>query len=109
MGETGAFRDRSGGAAKIGGHVRPLDRYGTRLGRAFGPLRSGQDNLADLSPTIESYKTLVAKANAKDLHVIVENHGSAAAHPEELVNVLKTAGAGALPDFGNFPDEAASR
>jgi len=66
----------------------------------------GLINLADLAPTIDSYQTLVARAQAKDLRVIVENHGSAAAHPEQLVKVLKASGAGALPDFGNFPDEA---
>jgi len=65
----------------------------------------GKINLADLAPTIESYKTLVAHGRAKDIRVIVENHGSAAAHPEELVKVLQASGAGALPDFGNFPDE----
>jgi len=62
-------------------------------------------NLADLSPTVESYKTLVARGRPKDIRVIVENHGSAAAHPEQLVKILNDSGAGALPDFGNFPDE----
>jgi sugar phosphate isomerase/epimerase len=62
-------------------------------------------NLEDLSPTIESYKTLVARGRTKDIRVIVENHGSAAAHPEQLVKILVDSGAGALPDFGNFPDE----
>jgi sugar phosphate isomerase/epimerase len=61
-------------------------------------------NLADLSPTIESYKTLVVRGRSKDVRVIVENHGSAAAHPEQLVKILNDSGAIALPDFGNFPD-----
>ena len=62
-------------------------------------------NLADPSPTIDSYKTLVSRGRAKDIRVIVENHGTASKHPEELVQILKASGAGALPDFGNFPDE----
>lgn len=62
-------------------------------------------NLADPSPTIDSYKTLVSHGRAKDIRVIVENHGTASQHPEELVEILKASGAGALPDFGNFPNE----
>lgn len=62
-------------------------------------------NLADPSLTIDSYKTLVSRGRAKDIRVIVENHGTASKHPEELVQILKASGAGALPDFGNFPDE----
>jgi len=62
-------------------------------------------NLADPSPTIESYKALVSRGRAKDIRVIVENHGTESKHPEELVQILKASGAGALPDFGNFPDE----
>ena len=62
-------------------------------------------NLADPSPTIDSYKTLVARGRAKDIRVIVENHGTASQHAEELVQILKASGAGALPDFGNFPNE----
>jgi hypothetical protein len=62
-------------------------------------------NLADPSPTIDSYKTLVSHGCAKDIRVIVENHGTASQHPEELVEILKASGAGALPDFGNFPNE----
>ena len=63
-------------------------------------------NLDDLSPTIQSYKTLVAYGAARNVEVSVENHGSASAHPEQLSEVLKQSGAAALPDFGNFPDDA---
>jgi len=62
-------------------------------------------NLPDPSPTVDSYKTLVSRGRAKDIRVIVENHGTASQHPEELVQILKASGAGALPDFGNFPNE----
>jgi sugar phosphate isomerase/epimerase len=64
----------------------------------------GTIDLADLAPTIASYKTLVTYARARNIDLIVENHGTAAAHPEELAAILKASGAGALPDFGNFPD-----
>jgi sugar phosphate isomerase/epimerase len=62
-------------------------------------------NLGDLAPTIASYRTLVEYAAPKGIDVVVENHGTASRYPEALVEVLKASGAGALPDFGNFPDE----
>jgi len=69
----------------------------------------GKMNPEDLSPTAESYKRLAAYARPKGVHVIIENHGGVGSeHPEELVKLFKLAGAdtvGALPDFGNFPDE----
>ncbi len=69
----------------------------------------GKMNPEDLSPTVESYKRLAAYARPKGVHVIIENHGGVGSeHPEELVKLFKLAGAdtvGALPDFGNFPDE----
>jgi sugar phosphate isomerase/epimerase len=70
----------------------------------------GKFNPADLSPTLESYKRLAAYGRAKGVHVIIENHGGVGSeHPEELVKFFEQAGpdvVGALPDFGNFPDEA---
>ena len=63
-------------------------------------------NLADLSPTVSSYRSLVSHGAARGVEVAVENHGSASAHPEQLAEVLRASGAAALPDFGNFPDDA---
>jgi hypothetical protein len=63
-------------------------------------------NLSELSPTIASYRTLVAYGAARQVEVSVENHGSASAHPGQLAEVLRRSGAAALPDFGNFPDDA---
>ncbi len=80
-----------------------IDRAG-ELGSPSVRCDPGTINLADLSPTIASYKTLVTYARARNIDLIVENHGTAAAHPEELAAILKASGAGALPDFGNFPD-----
>jgi len=68
----------------------------------------GKMNPADLSPTISSYKALASYGSSKNIVVIIENHGGVGSeHPEELVHLFKGVGknCGALPDFGNFPDE----
>jgi sugar phosphate isomerase/epimerase len=65
----------------------------------------GVVNLDDPSLTIDAYKQLAAYAAGKGIEVVVENHGPIAKHPEALVDILKAAGVGSLPDFGNFPDE----
>jgi len=63
-------------------------------------------NLNDLTPTIASYRNLVEYGRSRGVDVIVENHGSASEHPEQLAEVLQRSGAGSLPDFGNFPNSA---
>jgi sugar phosphate isomerase/epimerase len=69
----------------------------------------GKMDPAHLEPTIQSYKALANYGGAKGIHVIIENHGGVGSeHPEELVKLFKGVGGsyvGALPDFGNFPDE----
>jgi len=69
----------------------------------------GKMDPKDLAPTLESYKALAAYGKSKGIQVIVENHGGVGSeHPEELISVFKRVGStffGALPDFGNFPDE----
>jgi sugar phosphate isomerase/epimerase len=64
---------------------------------------------ADLTPTVASYKNLASYGKARNVQVIIENRGRVASeHPEQLVRLFKLVGAssmGALPDFGNFPDE----
>lgn len=69
----------------------------------------GKINTNDLAPTIASYRALASYGASKKIHVIIENHGGVGSeHPEELVELFKAVGGnlGALPDFGNFPDEA---
>jgi sugar phosphate isomerase/epimerase len=61
-------------------------------------------NLDDPSLTIDSYRKLVAHGRSRNIAVNVENHGKAAAHPEELAKILQASRASALPDIGNFPD-----
>jgi sugar phosphate isomerase/epimerase len=63
-------------------------------------------NVDDPSLTIDAYRQLAAYARGKSIKVVVENHGEISKTPETLVKILKESGVGALPDFGNFPDEA---
>jgi hypothetical protein len=64
----------------------------------------------NLERTAESYKALADFAAPRGVHVIIENHGGVGSeHPEELIKLFKLVGLtrlGALPDMGNFPDEA---
>jgi sugar phosphate isomerase/epimerase len=62
-------------------------------------------NLEDPSLTIDAYRQLAAHAAGKGIKVVVENHGEISKNPDVLVKILKASGVGALPDFGNFPDE----
>lgn len=62
-------------------------------------------NLEDPALTIDAYKQLAAHAASRGITVVVENHGEISKNPDVLVRILKGAGIGALPDFGNFPDE----
>jgi sugar phosphate isomerase/epimerase len=70
----------------------------------------GKMDANNLEPTTESYKALATYGKSKGVHVIIENHGGVGSeHPEELVKLFKMVGVthlGALPDFGNFPNEA---
>ena len=66
----------------------------------------GNVNLDDPSLTIDSYRQLASYARGKGIRVVVENHGEIAKSPDTLVQILNAAGVGALPDFGNFPDQA---
>ncbi len=65
----------------------------------------GMVNLEDPALTIDAYRQLAAHAAAKGITVVVENHGQISKNPDVLVTILRAAGVGALPDFGNFPDE----
>lgn len=85
-----------------------LYKKGIDLAAALGSpsVRCDPGNVRDdPSPTIESYRALIAYAKPKGMGVIVENHGGISANPEKLVSILKASGARALPDIGNFPDE----
>jgi sugar phosphate isomerase/epimerase len=56
----------------------------------------------------ESFSELAGYAAQAGLNVIIENHGGLSSHPDELVslfNMVDKPNFGALPDFGNFPEE----
>jgi sugar phosphate isomerase/epimerase len=69
----------------------------------------GKLNPEDLTPTVDSYTELAAYGKSKGIDVLIENHGGVGSeHPEELIKLFTRVGGtfiGALPDFGNFPDE----
>jgi sugar phosphate isomerase/epimerase len=68
----------------------------------------GKINPENLAPTVASYRRLSDYGASKGIAVIVENHGGVGSeHPEELVRIFQQVGSkwfGALPDFGNFPN-----
>jgi sugar phosphate isomerase/epimerase len=59
--------------------------------------------------TIDSFKQLSTYAKLKKVRVIIENHMGGHGAPQDLLALFKAVGGdqvGALPDFGNWPDEA---
>jgi sugar phosphate isomerase/epimerase len=79
-----------------------------QLGASSVRCDPGAFNPDDLTLTIESYRRLVAYGRTKDVIVLIENRGEMGSqHPEALVQLFLAVGGlfiGALPDFGNFPD-----
>jgi sugar phosphate isomerase/epimerase len=70
----------------------------------------GKVDVSNLQRTADSYKAVAKYALIKNVRVIVENHSDfGTANPEEMVRLFNLTGLGrigALPDFGNFADEA---
>jgi len=83
---------------------------GHKLGCQSVRCDPGKMNPQNLTPTADSYKNIGAYGQQKGIKVIIENHDEiGSTHPEVLVNLFKQVGGrrvGALPDFGNFSDEA---
>jgi sugar phosphate isomerase/epimerase len=71
----------------------------------------GEIDLSNVAPTVDSYQQLLKRAAAggTPVQILIENHGGPeAAHPEVLKRIFDEVGSksiGALPDFGNFPDD----
>ncbi|HJT01421.1 MAG TPA: TIM barrel protein [Terriglobales bacterium] len=69
----------------------------------------GKMHPSNLTPTVDSYRKIGTYGHMKSIKVIIENHDEVGStHPEVLVSLFKMVGGhrvGALPDFGNFPDE----
>ena len=90
--------------AAINLYLKGID-VAAQLGSPSVRCDPGKVNLQDPSITIDSYKRIASHARTKNIRVVVENHGDISKNPEVLVQILKAAGVGALPDFGNFPDQ----
>ena len=93
----------------IQGAMKWID-VGRELGCQSVRCDPGKMHPSNLSPTADSYRKIGIYAHMKGLKVIIENHDEVGStHPEVLVTLFKMVGGhrvGALPDFGNFPDEA---
>jgi sugar phosphate isomerase/epimerase len=95
--------------AAIAGSKQWID-IARQLGARSVRCDPGGMNPEDLTLTIDSYRRLAAYGHAKGIDVLIENHGQVGSeHPGALVKIFRAVGGtfiGALPDFGNFPDEA---
>jgi len=109
-GSEGTFSDadRTKRLAAVDATKRWVD-IAHALGARSVRVGPGKVDPEHLSRTAESYEALALYAQAKGVRVIVENHaGFGNEHPEELVKLFRLTEPGrigALPDFGNFPDE----
>jgi len=109
-GPKGTFSDPDPDARKVA--LDALQRWvdvAHVLGAGSVRVGPGNVNPDDLTPTVESYRAIARYAQTKGIHVIIENHHDyGTVHPEEMLKLIKLVGpdrVGALPDFGNFPDE----
>ena len=74
---------------------------------AIRPNPGGTVKMTDMSRATAAYKELGEYGKSKGVKVLIENHGNVAAKAENIVAIVKGAGAdwvGTLPDFGNFPE-----
>ena len=101
--QNDAVRNRA-----IQGAMRWID-VGRELGCQSVRCDPGKMHPSNLTPTADSYRKIGIYGHMKGLKVIIENHDEiGSTHPEVLVNLFKMVGGhrvGALPEFGNFPDE----
>lgn len=92
----------------IQGAMKWID-VGRELGCQSVRCDPGKMHPDNLAPTADSYKQIGGYGQQKGIKVIIENHDEiGSTHPEVLVNLFQMVGGrrvGALPDFGNFPDE----
>jgi sugar phosphate isomerase/epimerase len=93
----------------IQGAMRWID-VGRELGCQSVRCDPGKMHPSNLAPTADSYQKIGTYGGMKRIKVIIENHDEiGSTHPEVLVSLFKMVGhhrVGALPDFGNFSDEA---
>lgn len=75
--------------------------------QSIRPNPGGTTKMTDLSRPIAAYKELGEYGKSKGVKVLIENHGNVAAKAENIVAIIKGAGAkwvGTAPDFGNFSE-----
>ncbi|MEZ5401960.1 MAG: sugar phosphate isomerase/epimerase family protein [Bryobacteraceae bacterium] len=90
--------------AELGGHSIRTNMYP-------GPTQPKTPAEIDdfLNRCAESYKSLGEYAKARNINVIIENHGGISSDADVVVGLMKKVNlpnVGTLPDFGNFPKEA---
>jgi len=94
---------------EIGERKKWID-IGAELGsQSIRPNPGGTAKMTDMSRPIAAYKELGEYGKSKGVKVLIENHGNVAGKAENIVAIIKGAGpkwVGAVPDFGNFPEEA---
>jgi hypothetical protein len=80
--------------------------------KSIRPNPGGTARMTDLSRPIAAYKELGEYGKSKGMKVIIENHGNVAGKAENIAAIIKGAGpewVGALPDFGNWAEDARYR
>ena len=79
-----------------------------QLGARSVSCDAGAVDPANLTITIESFRSLAVYGRSKSIAVLIENDGETeTARIEALAHIFRAVGGpflGALPDFGNFPD-----
>jgi sugar phosphate isomerase/epimerase len=100
-------RDPSGRSAAVEAVKKWID-IAHQLGALSVRADPGEINPADLSPTLLSYRELCSYGRLRRVDVLIENRQGM--EPGTILDILRGAGGrtgGALPDFGNFGDQAA--
>jgi hypothetical protein len=75
--------------------------------QAIRPNPGGTAKTTDLSRPTAAYRELGEYGKSRGVRVLIENHGNVAGKAENIVAIIKGAGAewvGAVPDFGNFAE-----
>lgn len=75
--------------------------------QSIRPNPGGTEQMTDLGRPVAAYRELGEYGKSKGVKVLIENHGKVAAKAENIVTIVRGAGAdwvGTLPDFGNFPE-----
>lgn len=89
--------------AELGGHAIRTNMYPGQKQPA-----TPEEIDAFLGRCAESFARLCEYARARNISVLIENHGGVSSNPDVVMGLMKRAGIanlGTLPDFGNFAKE----